>query len=179
MICYTVVGATQTGKTTFVKTKILPKYPNVLVYDVQNQYSELPFWKRQKTGKYRISPTDMDFEKFVLLGQAVTGFLFVYEEASQFLEGRIDKPMKANLTGKAHTHNRFLFFFHSFSMIPPRIIDYTDYLVQFRTGVADLEGVQKKGKTKEIVQCYERLEELPRFSKFVHKVSNLAKENKF
>lgn len=179
MISFLIVGATQTGKTTFVKTKIIPKYQNVLVYDVQNQYPELPYWNRQKKGRFRISPLEMEFEKFVLLGQALTGFLFVYEEATQFLEGKINKEMKANLVGKAHTKNRFLFFFHSFTQVPPRVIDFTDYLIQFKTGVSDEEGVKKKMRLKKILDNYWILEVAPRFSYKIERISNLALENKF
>lgn len=177
MVSYLIVGATQTGKTTFAKKNILQKYPNVLVYDVQNQYSELPYWKREKKGRFRVSPVHMEFGKFVLLGQALENFLFVYEEATQFLEGQISKPMKANLVGKAHTGNRFVFFFHAFSQIPPRIIDFCDYLIQFRTGLSDKEGVQKKMRIQEIKDNYIELESLPRFSRKILRVSNLALDN--
>jgi hypothetical protein len=179
MVAYLIVGAPQTGKTTYVKENIISHYKNGIVYDVQNQYENLPWYKPNLRGWSRISPTDLTFEKFIMLGQALTNFMFVYEEATQFLEGRISLAMKANLVGKAHTKNRFLFFFHSFSQVPPRIMDFTDYLIQFRTGVGDLEGVKSKGKTLEIIQAYKDLEIAPRFSKRIHRISVLAKENIF
>lgn len=179
MVVFTVIGATQTGKTTYVKNVILPRYRKGIVYDVQNQYPDLPFYKPNMKGWSRISPTELSFEKFVLLGQAISGYLFIYEEATQFLEGKISREMKANLVGKAHTQNRFLFFFHAFSQIPPRILDFTDYIIQFRTGVSDLEGVKKKGRTLEIIKSYHDLEKAERFTKHIHRVSNLAKESIF
>jgi len=179
VVSFLVVGATQTGKTTYVKTNIIPKYPNVLVYDVQNQYSDLQYWNRQKKGKFRVSPLEMTFDQFVLLGQSLTNFLFVYEEATQFLEGKVSKEMKANLVGKAHTGNRFLFFFHSFTQVPPRIIDFTDYLIQFKTGVSDEDGLKKKMRLKKIIENYYSLESLPRFSHKIERISNLSLENKF
>ena len=176
MVAFLVVGGMQTGKTTYVKTKIIPKYPNVLVYDVQNQYPELPSWKREKKGRFRISPIEMNFQQFVKLGQALTGFLFVYEEATQFMRGQISPEMDANIVGKAHTKNRFLFFFHSWRKTPPSLIEFCDYIIQFNTGSSDKIS---KVDNEVVEKNWLDLQNLPRFSVRVHKHTNQAKDNIF
>lgn len=174
MVVYLIVGAPQTGKTTFVKNNILNKYRNVLLYDVQDQYPELKWYKRGESGKMRISPTDIEFEKFVMLATAIPKTLFIFEEATQFLEGKISKMLKSCLVGKAHTKNRFCFIFHSFDQVPPRIIDYADYIIQFSTGISD---TMDKVKYLPIKEAHVKLEHMERFSKIIHRVSVLAKEN--
>lgn len=178
-VCYVVVGGTGTGKTKFTTDEIIVKYPNVIVYDVQNQYEFLPDWKVGMKGKCRVTPQMMDYKKFCSLGRMLTNTLFVNEEATMFLTGTLDAKVANLLVCKRHTKNRYLYIFHGFKQIPPRLLSFTDYLIQFRTGVSDYEAVVGKTKSQAIIKCYERLEILPRFSKFIHKISSLSNEGVF
>ena len=179
MVCYVVVGATGSGKTFFCKNSILEKYPNVLVYDIQNEY-ELPIWdKLAKKGRFRILPSQMTQKQFMELGNALSNFLFVYDEATQYVTGALPEKLRENLVGKRHAKNRYMFMYHGFTFIPPRLVAFVDYLVQFSVSKSEYLTGSKKLKLNDINLCGEMLNELPLYSKKIHKISGLAKQGVF
>jgi len=126
MNCITVIGMTGQGKSTFIKQFIDGK--NCFVFDVQNEYllSTNPNESRSKD-------ISLDEKRFVEMCKRKRNTVIVFEEATGFFEGKLDKEVRRIILSKRHTQNTLVFCFHSISSVPPRLMQFTNYVILFKT----------------------------------------------
>jgi predicted AAA+ superfamily ATPase len=119
-----IVGATETGKTTYVK-KLLEKVPDkrsLFIYDVNNEYSE--FFPYPLIG----------IEDFMEKTQFMKKGIFVLEEATIYLNNRSSNEHLINLmVRKRHTFNTIILVFHSMRSVPRYIYELSNYITIFKT----------------------------------------------
>jgi predicted AAA+ superfamily ATPase len=119
-----IVGATNTGKTTFVK-KLITKVPNkraLFVYDVNNEYKE--FFPHPL----------LNIEDFMEKTQFISNGVFVLEEATIYLNNRSSNEYLTSLmVRKRHTNNTIILVFHSMRSVPRYIYELANVIVIFKT----------------------------------------------
>jgi hypothetical protein len=122
--CHIIVGATNTGKTFYLK-KFLDKIPNknaLLIYDVNNEYKNY--------FNYPLIP----FEDFVYKASLCEHAVMVFEEATIFLNNRsCNEDLYNILVRKRHTDNYIFLVFHSLRSIPRYIYELSNYITIFKT----------------------------------------------
>jgi hypothetical protein len=119
-----IVGATDTGKSYFVKStlKKVPSYESLLIYDVNNEYSE-----------FMEDPFE-DFETFANNATKVERAIIVFEEATIFLNNRsCNRSLNEILVRKKHTKNFVFLVFHSVRSIPRYVYELSNYITIFKT----------------------------------------------
>lgn len=128
MNCYIIVGMTGQGKSHFTKKMIAGKH--CFVFDVQNEYTDLSLnWQDS-----RARDVSLDEKAFVAKCKQKINSVLVFEEATGFFEGKLDKDVRRVVLSKRHTHNVPVFCFHSISAIPPRLMQLANFVVLFKTG---------------------------------------------
>lgn len=137
MYCNIVVGMTGQGKSHFVKRMI--KQRRCFVFDVQNEYYDLVANPMNERARH----LQLDEKLFVEQCKLRRDTVCVFEEATGFFEGKLDKELRRVVLSKRHTGNVFLFCFHSISAIPPRLMQLTNHVILFKTG-DELKDVQEK-----------------------------------
>ena len=119
-----IVGATGTGKTTYIKS-LLQKVPNknsLYIYDVNNEYSE--FFPHPL----------IDIEDFMEKTQFMKKGVFVLEEATIYLNNRSSNEHLINLlVRKRHTFNTIILVFHSMRSVPRYIYELSNFITIFKT----------------------------------------------
>ena len=145
------------GKSMFVKKYIKEK--RCYVFDVQNEYTDLQINPYAERGR----DVNLDEKKFIesCLNRKKT--ICVFEEATGFFEGKLDKKVRHLVLSKRHTGNIFIFCFHSISSVPPRLMQLTNFVILFKTGDEDY---QVKSKFPSLYDYYSRLKKLPSHSSF-------------
>jgi predicted AAA+ superfamily ATPase len=154
-----IVGATETGKTTYVK-KLLEKVPDkrsLFIYDVNNEYSEFfPY------------PL-IDIEDFMEKTQFMKKGIFVLEEATIYLNNRSSNEHLINLmVRKRHTFNTIILVFHSMRSVPRYIYELANYITIFKTNDSSemtarelkddrLEGIMNEVKDNKDMHFYKTL----------------------
>lgn len=122
-ICHIIVGATNTGKSTLVKSMLKRANKQALfIYDVNNEYKEYfpyPF---------------VDFETFIESATRIKKGILVIEEATIFLNNRSSNEcLKEILVRKRHTGVMIILVFHSMRSIPRYIYELSNYITVFKT----------------------------------------------
>ena len=114
------VGGTGSGKTTFVKTKIVNKYKgNKFIYDINNEY---------------VGGIMMEIDKFITIGKSLSNHLIIFEEATIFFSNKGDnKDLSHILVTKRHRANVIVFCFHNLQAVPVNILNMCDLMVLFKT----------------------------------------------
>jgi ABC-type phosphate/phosphonate transport system ATPase subunit len=119
-----IVGATNTGKTTYIK-KIIDKVPNkqaLFIYDVNNEY--------QKYFPYPL----VEIYDFMEKTQFMRKGIFVLEEATIYLNNRSSNEYLTQLmVRKRHTDNTIILVFHSMRSVPRYIYELSNYITIFKT----------------------------------------------
>lgn len=155
--CIILVGATGTGKTTYVKQNILSNLPRMkkLIYDVNNEYKE-----------YRGS-IFMPIKDFLKKANECTNTIIMYEEATIFFKhNNQSTDITEQLVRKRHTNNLFIFNFHSLRQVPLYILDFCNYIV-IKNTVDNHKNVEDKFKDFEaIYQAFERVREESNTNKY-------------
>jgi hypothetical protein len=136
------------GKSHFVKSMI--KSRRCFVFDVQNEYYDLNPNPTSERARHLL----LDEKMFVEQCRARRNTVCVFEEATGFFEGKLDKELRRVVLSKRHTGNVFLFCFHSIASIPPRLMQLTNYVVLFKT--AD-ETHEVAGKFPRLVPFFEQV----------------------
>lgn len=115
-----VVGGTGSGKTTFVKTKIVKNYNGPkFIYDVNNEYE---------------GGLMMDIDKFIGIGKALSNHLIIIEEATIFFSNKGDNKELAHiLVTKRHRSNVIVLCFHNLQAVPVNILNMCDLMVLMKT----------------------------------------------
>lgn len=128
MYCILTVGMTGQGKSEFTKAYI--KGRNCLVFDVQNEYLDLS----TNNIADRSRTVDLNIKRFFDLVKSKMNTVCVFEEATVFFEGKMEKDLRFTVVRKRHSKNIFIFCFHSIAAIPPRLLTLTNFVVLYKTG---------------------------------------------
>lgn len=155
MYAIIVVGMTGQGKSSFVKSYIKGRACHV--FDVQNEYNDLSTDPRATRSRHLA----LKEKQFVKECAARLNTICVFEEATGFLEGRLDPELRRVVLSKRHTGNVLVFCFHSIASIPPRLMQLCNYVVMFKT--TD-EPYQVESKFPSLYPYYLALRSLPKFS---------------
>ncbi len=161
MYVITIIGGAKQGKTPFIKAYCNKK--NVLIFDVQNEYGkqtkyvgQTPYGLTEDNKQPRSRYVGLEEKEFITLCSNKKNTICVFEEATMFFQGAIDKNMRRLLFGKAHTKNIYVLVFHSINSLPPRIMEATDFVVLFRTN-DERDTVERK--YKKLLPAFDRLQQ--------------------
>ena len=166
------IGATGSGKTYFVKTEVIPKAKNIIVFDLYgDEYADLSEMyvissvKQFKGGKARLVHDKKVYQtKTDLVNETLTNLLnftdctFVFEDATMFLDSKRNNIVKDLLISKRHYNMSYVWLFHTLSEIPPYIFKASNGVILHRT--ADLQQAilnKFKGNGK-IINAYLNIE---------------------
>lgn len=121
--CHIIVGATGTGKTTYIKNMIKSVNKDALfVYDVNNEYRNyFPY-------------NFIDFEEWIESADRLRRSVIVIEEATIFLNNRSSNYyLKDILVRKRHKNNFVILVFHSLRSVPRYVYELANYITIFHT----------------------------------------------
>lgn len=128
-----IVGRQNSGKSYVLKNMLdsLKNYDDVIIYDVQNEYSE-----------YYSEPF-LDFNEFLKKVENEENKIIIFEEASIFFKHRSsDKIITKMLVNVFHKHNFIFLCFHSIRKIPKYILELSNEIILFKTNDND-DFIQK------------------------------------
>ena len=154
--CHIIVGATGTGKTTYIKNMIKRVNKNALfIYDVNKEYASYfpyPF---------------VDFETFIESASRVHKGVIVIEEATIFLSNRSSSDyLKSILVRKRHTGTFVILVFHSMRSVPRYIYELANYITIFKTNdSSDMTAKELKDERLEVIMNEVKASKTKYFSK--------------
>ena len=153
-----IVGSTGQGKTFY--TKKLLEGKKTLIFDVNNEYGEENESLANKSDYIKFTPNqtismqskkippraryiDCKIKEFIDIATLCTNRFIVFEDATGFLKGRTSETMDQLMQKRRHTNNSIILLFHSIDSIPPRIMQFANYLILYKT-----QDEEKKVKSK-------------------------------
>jgi hypothetical protein len=132
------IGMTGTGKSPFIWKYAEGK--KLFVFDIQNEYGTRTKYEglepknlSDNWAAERARHTAMDEKLFVLQCSKKQNTICVFEDATAFFEGRLDRDVRRLLVSKLFTRNNYILVFHCIMAVPPRVLQLTDYVVLFKT----------------------------------------------
>lgn len=136
-----IIGMTGTGKSQFNEKTFLNGNGPVMVYDVQDEYSNLKEDNSGKIARCKVNPTEIDINGFIKLSGIRVNTNIIYEEATAFFQFRANGEMMKRLISKRHGNNNYIFIFHSIKRVPKDLFELTNYIVLFKTNdlITDVE----------------------------------------
>lgn len=148
MFSHIIVGATGTGKTTFVKSLLKKVDPrNLYIYDVNNEYTEFYDSELENFGEFSKRATELK------------NAVIVFEEATIFLNNRSSNQELTNiLVRKRHTNNTIFLCFHSLRSIPRNIYEISTHITIFKTS-DNPELVLKKFEDERMYKAVQEVHE--------------------
>lgn len=152
-----VIGMMGTGKTTVIKRYADGK--RLLAYDINNEYKELTYDTNKQ--RSRVSPVDVKYKDFVQLCRTKRNTVCIFEDATGFIEGKLDADFRQFLVEKRHTGNVSILVFHSISAVPPKVLQLCDVVILFRTND---EAYQVEKKYPSLYKYYHDLISKPQYS---------------
>lgn len=159
---YIIAGFKGSGKSSIVR-KIIEKN-NHLVFDVNNEYKNLPF--DNKMAKSRFIG---NYEDFVSIARSKKNTYVVYEDASGFFDGRVGKETRRAMTEVRHANNVIIYLFHSVHLIPKGIIAFSDIIILFKTNDIEKDVLRKYPK---LIESYKKVNstDWPKFKPIIIKL---------
>jgi DNA helicase HerA-like ATPase len=154
------IGMTGQGKSHFVKNYIAGRA--CFVFDVNNEYQDL----NTNVNATRARHIAVDENLFIKQCHAKKNTICVFEEATGFFEGRTSKDLRRLIVNKRHTGNVYIFLFHSISSVPPRLMQFCNYVVLHKTGD---EPYQVETKYPTLYPYYLKLRTMPHQSRLIIK----------
>ncbi|MDJ1505012.1 hypothetical protein [Xanthocytophaga agilis] len=146
--------------------KALSKNKGVLIYDVNNEdayrqfpkmeFKNLPRWK--STGVYRIFHPDTD--SFIdAIPANVYNACVVLEDATAYVNSNIQESLNWLLVDRRHRNVDLILTFHSFRVIPPKVLDKCNYIIVGKTGDAEkyLKNLEKLPNPEEFMKVWQRV----------------------
>jgi hypothetical protein len=171
MYCILVIGATGQGKSPFIRSYLEGK--KCFVFDTQNEYGfrtkyegQVPVGLSDITSADRARFTVYDVRQFIKICFQKVSTIIVFEDATMYFEGRTAEEMRRLLGSKRFTNNNYLLTFHSISAVPPRLMQFSDYVVLFKTGDDEREVERKYRK---LLPAFKNLQSLPDGSRVIIK----------
>jgi len=184
MYLITIVGGTGQGKShflnsNFLKNKISPvpspmgKRDNYFIsaeskrqyiFDINNEY----VFPDDRNGMrfQQIRHIDADQKRFISNCNAIQNTNIVYEDASGFLRGKQSDELIRLIVKRRHVGNNWFLLFHSVNRVPPEIMEYTNYIVLFRTG-DNLKDIQQKFSNEKLDSIFNEINNSPKSKRFV------------
>ncbi len=160
--CITIIAQTGQGKTTMIR-KITDK-KRCCVFDVQGEYTELPFDLSQPRSRFFGKHGDF----IEACKDMHAGTFCVFEEATGFLSGATALEMRNFLISKRHPVEKggrnIIFVFHTIQSVPPFILDMSEYFILFKTGD---NPINVKKKAPKLYQAFLKLQRMPKYSKII------------
>jgi hypothetical protein len=139
----------------------------MFVFDVNDEYHELSTDMRQARSRY-LGGDVQDFTD--MCSNRHAGTFCVFEEATGFFAGKMEKDMRKLVVGKRHPvehgGRNLVFLFHSINAVPPFLYELANFIVLFKTG--DNEVTVKK-KNPKLLKPYFQLLNAPKYSKVIIK----------
>lgn len=130
------VGRRGTGKTTFSKDLLSKTKLPIVVYDINQEYTE-----------YYNKPF-VNFQEFLESVIDMKGHYILFEEATIFFDiSSRQEEMKNILVRARHTGNFIHLNFHSFASVPKNISNLVEYVTIFKTN--DSEKALERFGTKD------------------------------
>jgi len=165
MYSYVIIASTGQGKSTFVR-KLCGNAP-MFVFDVNDEYNELSLDANKSSSRY----LGGDVQEFTdMCRNKHNGTFCVFEEATGFFSGKMEKDMRSLVIGKRHPveygGRNLVFLFHSINSVPPFLFELANYIVLFKTG--DNELTVKK-KNPKLLQAYYSLRNAPKYKPVIIK----------
>ena len=138
-----IIGGTGRGKSHFLKTEILPKIQEPIIYDINNEYYQ----------EQIALPTP---EQFVDSIENIKNRVFVFEEASTFFNhsSGLTTKVKNILARKRHKNQFLIFVFHALHEIPIDIFKHISTTVLFKTKDRNTLIETKFRHDEQIVEAY-------------------------
>lgn len=160
-----IIGMTGQGKSKMTFKLIRNSNP-CLVYDVNNEYGlhpKNPDWSLNlptdlRQPRCRYAGDNMNMSDFMGLVRNRKNTNVVFEEATGFFSGNVGKDLIQMAINKRHTGNNYIFLFHSLRSVPPKLLDFANIIILFKTG-DDLPTVQKKHSR--LVKPFLKVQRLP------------------
>lgn len=150
-----IVGATGTGKSTFVKNLLSVVNPDcIAVYDVNNEY--------QNFFPYPLT----DFESFTRKVTRLKKAVVVFEESTIFLNNRgTNQNLIDLLVKKRHNQNYIILVFHSLRSVPRYVFELCNYITVFKTNDnSEMTARELKDYRLEEIMNRVKASEIPYFS---------------
>jgi hypothetical protein len=166
------VGRPRTGKTTFNLQLIqaIAEQKGVLIFDLNGEaafkdfpvmpFDKLPGWKSK--GIYRIFHDDP--EEFI---SAVRRYVYnaavVFEDTTAYIDSSISDNLKRLLVDRRHRNVDMIFSFHSLRVIPPKLLDFTNYMIVGKTGDSEkyLKNLEKLPNPEHFISVWQRVMQNP------------------
>lgn len=148
--CILCVGGTGSGKSYFIKNRMLPEFSGeFMIFDINKEYLNFPNTYKKFIGH----------EDFMKIAKERTNTNIIFEEATAFFRNRGGGGAEALslMVRKRHQNNNLVFVFHSLRAIPVEIFDFVNYIILFDTN--DREDLVKS-KYKEQPQIWGAFKEL-------------------
>lgn len=170
-----VIGGTGQRKTTFIK-EVLLKGGECLVYDVNAEYGQQKANRTNYVSPFDPLPIDANLPRSRWFGDMSdflnivpfkhNGCKIVFEEATNFFEGKTGKVMKSICTGKRHPEElggrNLIFVFHTIQSVPPFLFGMANTVCLFKTN--DTKQ-QVKSKCERLLPAFIKLQTLPNCSR--------------
>ncbi len=133
-----ICAMTGQGKTTFVKNA-LARVTNKLVFDINNEYQDLPLDNELTASRY----IEGDYREFVDIAANKRNTAVVFEDATGFFSGRVGQETSRMIVQKRHSGNDYYFLFHSIQRIPKAIYELANFVILFKTN-DEFDTVKKR-----------------------------------
>jgi len=155
------IGRKGEGKSTFVRKYIAKR--RALLFDVNNEYKDLKTDNRLQRSRM----VELDHKEFIRLCLTKKNTVCVFEDATGFLEGRLDGDFRKSFVSTRHTGNANIYIFHSILSVPPKMIQLSDYIILHKTN-DERKHVEKKYPS--LLKYYDYLRDKPQFSNITIKL---------
>lgn len=150
MNTYIVIGSTGSGKSFFIKKKLLPpavkKGYALQLFDINNEYTDF-----QNNYKF------VGIDDFLQKSQNLTNSLILFEEATIFFNTTANGStnlMSLNVR-KRHQNNILIFVFHSLRQVPVYLFDFCNFVTLFKTNDRNDIVFNKYKDNPEIIKLFE------------------------
>lgn len=152
------VGGTGSGKSTLLKKMMSQRsIGKIFIFDVQNEYEDIPPYKGEILPKMRF--IGMNIEGFIdVVKKLPKGYWIFIEEATGFFRGRSSKDFINIILSKRHIKQNFVLNFHTLHRIPIDIVEFTDIIYLRKT--LDIEDNIKK-KFPNILETWKSIKRSP------------------
>lgn len=153
-IVATVVGGRGTGKSTFIRQKLVNPYPKkVLIYDINvnrkfSDIEEIPIqaleeWNSNTKATYKNRIVNSDFKMCLKEFLKLKNCLLVLEDTTKYVGSVLPKDVKTLMLETKQTNVDLILTFHSYRRMPPDVFDFSNMLEVFATNdndISDFEG---------------------------------------